>query len=107
METVNERLERERKLRREQRDAERDREAQLVRELFEGSDLGREVLGILRRRFPADGRRFRAANGSGTDPWAAAVRDGEGAVTAWICGRIDLANVNERKRSDERQTERN
>lgn len=82
------------------RQAELDRVAQLFREVFT-SDAGAEVLEDLARRFPADARRFRKQRDGGpVDPYLAAVRDGEGAVVAFIKDQVRKADANERKRHE-------
>lgn len=74
--------------------------AQRYRDLFTG-DLGGEVLADLAKRFPPEGRRFRKGRDGGpVDPYLAAVRDGEGAVVAFIRNQVRKADENERKRHE-------
>lgn len=73
---------------------ENDRLNQLYAELVE-SDLGREIMKDLRKRFGAGRRRFLQNPNGSTDPWSAAVRDGESAVIHYIETRAGKGNDRE------------
>lgn len=65
---------------------------------FIASNIGAEIMEDLAKRFGAGRRRFLQNPNGSTDPWSAAVRDGESAVVHYIETRARKGNEHQHER---------